>query len=215
MRCIALLLFATLLGGCIQTKMQSYADRELPQRPITRVVAYVSAPVSIANELQDSLSSQAAKYGIVSDNALYLFPPTRTYSQQEIQRDLAARGIDGVLLVNVGDTGIIKEYAGTFFSGTYSARYVGGSEITRQGNALNVSTVGFSNGSWSGSAEPEYRARRSTRFTAKLIEASSGRVLWTGEGQVNASGYLFVGDQAGASSTAAAIFEDLRAKKLL
>jgi hypothetical protein len=215
MRRVASLVSAFLLVGCIQTKMEGYADRDLPARPLSHMVAYVSAPVSISNEIQASLASQASTHGLVSENALAIFPPTRAYSEQEIKRELLARGVDGVLLINVGDTGVLKEYTGTVFSGTFGGAYQRDSQWVRTGNTGTISTQGTYAGGWSGSSQPEYMAHRSTRFVAKLIEPSSNRILWTGEGQVRASGLLFVGDQAGATSTSAAIFNDLQAKGLL
>jgi hypothetical protein len=57
--------------------------------------------------------------------------------------------------------------------------------------------------------------RRQTHFTARLVEASSGRNLWVGKGQVNAGGLLFVGDGASAFSSASAIFDDLQNKGVI
>jgi len=44
----------------------------------------------------------------------------------EIKHDLAVQGVDAVLIVTVGDSGVVREYAGTVFSGTYSATVIGG-----------------------------------------------------------------------------------------
>ena len=54
---------------------------------------------------------------------------------------------------------------------------------------------------------PEHAA-----FTARLLEPATARNLWVGNGQVNAGGLLFVGDRTSASSSVAAIFDDLHQK---
>ncbi len=100
--------------------MQGYADRDLPARPIQRVAAYVVAPTALASSFQSSIAEEAAKRGVGAEDAYALLPPTRTYTDTEIRKVLADSGVDAVLIINVGDTGVIKEYAGTFFQGQYS-----------------------------------------------------------------------------------------------
>ncbi len=169
-----------LLCSCTQTTIEGYADRELRSRALTHIVTYVSAPTSISNETQASLTAQAARHGVTHDNAFYIFPPTHSYSEQEIKRELASRGVDGVLLVRVGNTRVTKEYAGTLL-----------------GSLESVSTRGDSN------------------FAAKLIEPSTGQLLWVGEGKVTESGLLIVGNRSGPASVAAAILDELQTKGLL
>jgi len=169
-----------LLCSCTQTTIEGYADRELRSRALTHIVTYVSASTSISNETQASLTAQAARHGVTHDNAFYIFPPTHSYSEQEIKRELASRGVDGVLLVRVGDTRVTKEYAGTLL-----------------GSLESVSTRGDSN------------------FAAKLIEPSTGQLLWVGEGKVTESGLLIVGNRSGPASVAAAILDELQTKGLL
>jgi hypothetical protein len=60
-----------------------------------------------------------------------------------------------------------------------------------------------------------YQYRRQANFSARLLEPSTGRNLWVGNGQVNAGGLLFVGDGASSSSSVASIFDDLQAKGIL
>jgi hypothetical protein len=64
-------------------------------------------------------------------------------------------------------------------------------------------------------ASPIYRPTRETTFSAKLIDPSTGRTLWVGNGDVKAGGKLFVGDETSASKAASAILEDLKAKHVV
>src|SRR5262245_42896206 len=107
LRAAVAVLVAVTLSACVTTSMQGYADRELPARPVSRIVAYVAGPGPLVSSIQSSIRSEATKRGIEAADALLLFPPTRTYTDAEIRKGLAAHGIDGVLTINVGDTGVM------------------------------------------------------------------------------------------------------------
>lgn len=195
--------------------MQGYADRQLPQQPIRRMAVLVAAPPGLGSSLQSSIIQEAKKRGVLAEDALILFPPTRTYSNAEINTELARDGIDAVLVIKVGDTGVQKEYAGTVFYSNSATSINANGMATSFGNMTNVSLNGMANTTTTGVAAPTYHYNRQTAFQARLMEASSGRTLWVGNGQVQASGLLFVGNGANATSTASAIFNDLQSKGLI
>ena len=203
------------LSGCITTSMQGYADRQLPPKPVSRIAAYVAGPGPLVSSIQTSVSEEAKKHGLVAEDALLLFPPTRTYTSAEVQKGLASGGIDGVLIINVGDTGVMRQYAGTILSGQYSGSSIANGSINTFGNVSTVSLNGTSSGTMVATATPIYSYRRQTNFTARLLEPTTGRNLWVGNGQVSAGGLLFVGNGASASSSVAAIFNDLQSKGLI
>ena len=203
------------LSACLTTSMQGYADRELPARPISRLVAYVAGPGPLVASIQSSIGEEAKKRGLVAEDALELFPPTRTYSNEEIRKGLAASSIDGVLLINVGDTGVLQQYAGTILTGQYSGSSSASGTINNFGGASTVSMNGTSSGTMTATATPVYRYKRQTTFTARLLDPATARNLWVGNGQVNAGGLLFVGDGASATSSVAAIFDDLQRRGVI
>ncbi len=210
-----ILLCPIVLSGCITTAMQGYADRNPPARPVERIVNYVVAPTALASSFQSSLAQEAAKRGIAAEDAYALLPPTRTYTDAEIRRVLAESNVDAVLIVNVGDTGVLKEYAGTFFQGQYSGSTDTSGTIARNGAFSNVALTGNSSGTVTGTSTPMHRYSRQTTFQARLVEAATARNLWVGSGEVSAGGKLFVGNGSSASSSASAIFDDLRAKGII
>jgi hypothetical protein len=194
---------------------QGYADRQLPQQPIQRIAALVAAPPALASSLQSSIVQEAKKRGILAEDAFHLLPPTRTYSDAEVKVELARDGINAVLLLTVGDTGVQKEYAGTVFFGNSVTSMNTTGTATSFGNVTNVSLNGMANTTSTATATPTYHYSRRTAFQARLVEASSGRTLWVGSGQVQAGGLLFVGNGASAYSTATAIFNGLQSKGLI
>jgi hypothetical protein len=214
-RVALLALSALALSGCITTSMQGYADRQLPDRPVQRIAVLVSAQGSLGPSLQTSISSEAKKRGLFAEDALLLLPPTRTYSNDEVKGALTKDGIDAVLVLTVGDTGVRKEYAGTIMTGNYSGTSSATGTGTRFGNMTNVSASGTSSGTMTATSTPTYRYSRQTAFQAKLIEVTSGRTLWVGGGQVQAGGLLFIGDGTNANSAASAIFEDMHSKGVI
>jgi hypothetical protein len=124
------LLSAALLGACTQTAIEGYADRPPSARPLSHIVAYVSGPVAIVNEAQASLTTAAEKHGVILDNAFYVLPPTRPYSDADIRRDLAAHGVDGLLLIKIGKSVTIREYAGTLLASLDAVAARGDSDFT-------------------------------------------------------------------------------------
>jgi hypothetical protein len=148
------------------------------------MVAYVAAPGPLAANILASITDEARKRGIVAEDALTIFPPTRTYNGAEVRQGLAAQGVDGVLVINVGDTGVMKEYAGTVFYGQYSGSSVATGNATSFGNMTSASISGTSRGTMTASAAPTYRYSRQTNFNARLLEPATGRNLWVGSGQV-------------------------------
>jgi hypothetical protein len=206
---------AFLLSGCITTAMQGYADRDLPARPIQRMAAYVVAPTALASSFQSSIAEEAAKRGVGAEDAYALLPPTRTYTDAEIRKVLAQSGVDAVLIINVGDTGVVKEYAGTFFQGQYSGSSEASGTVIGSGNFSNVALTGNSSGTMTGMSTPMHRYSRQTMFKARLVDPTTARNLWVGSGEVSAGGRLFVGNGSSAASSVSAIFDDLRAKKII
>jgi hypothetical protein len=211
----ALALTAMALSGCVTTDTQGYADRQLPQHPVQRMVALVAAPGPLAANLQSSIQQEARRHGVFGVDALTVFPPTRTYSDAEVKAELAREGIDAVLILTVGDTGVQREYAGTVFFSSGTATTTAMGTATTFGGMTNASVMGTTTGQVTTTATPTYRYHRQTNFQARLIEASSGRVLWVGSGDVQAGGLLFVGNGVSANSTVTAIFNDLQSKGLI
>jgi hypothetical protein len=190
-RAACLGLAAITLSGCL-TSETGDADRMLPARQLNRLLAYVAGPAVVASNLQTSIGSEARRRGLVADNALALFPPTRNYTDADIRQALAARGIDGVLVINVGEAGVPRQYAGTILQGRSAV------------SSASASAVNSVNG-----------YPRATTFTARLIEPATSRNLWDGFGHVDTGGIFSADDGSGAASAVAALFDELQEKGIV
>src|SRR3974390_1409551 len=101
-----------LLTACVTTSMQGYADLERPAHPIQHIAAFAGPA------LLPALASEAKNRGVLLEDALSFLPPTRQYTEAEIRKAMAARGVDGVLVITLtGDTGAQQQYAGTVTPG--------------------------------------------------------------------------------------------------
>lgn len=220
--CSAFILVAALgLSGCVNTSMQGYADRNPPANTIQHIAAYVTAPGPLASSMQASIAEEARKRGILAEDALTILPPTRAYTDAEVRKALAERGIDGVLLIDVADSGVVSQYAGTIFQSSYNGTSSANGTITQMGNISTVSLNGNSSGTMVGTTAPTYRYSRQTEFSARLLDPRSARNLWVGNGEVKAGGAkgligrLIVADGISSARAISAIFDDLQNKGLI
>jgi hypothetical protein len=209
------------LSGCVNTSIQSYADRSLPSNSLRHIAAFVSAPGPLAVSMQASIAEEARKRGVLAEDALTILPPTRKYSDAEVRAALQERGVDGVLIISVADSGIVSQYAGTIFQSSSNGVMSSDGTMTQFGNTSNLSMNGTYSGTTTATATPTFRYSRQTNFSARLIDPKSARNLWIGYGEVSARGgkgivgRLLVADGASASRSISAIFDDLQKKGVI
>jgi hypothetical protein len=195
-----------MLAGCVTTSMQGYADLQPPPHPFQHIAVIASSA------LIQPLVSEAAKRGVLLEDANVILPPTRQYNETEIRRAMAAHGIDGVLVVNViGDTGVQQRYAGTIANTQYTGTSTGSAMV--MGNMIYGS--GMSSGTATTTSTPIYHYSRAIGFEARLSDPQTSRKFWVGNGQTQSGGSLFVGDAVNAANAASSIFNDLQSKGLI
>jgi hypothetical protein len=94
-------------------------------------------------------------------------------NEAEIRKAMAARGVDGVLVITLtGDTGAQQQYAGTITTGNPSA--VG---TTMYGGGMATTSMSASGTSVS---TPVYRFSRAIAFEARLSDPQTSRKFWVG-----------------------------------
>jgi hypothetical protein len=201
LRATWLALAALTLSACASSLVQGEGSPEAPVQPVSRLVAYVTGPNSLVSSFQANIAVEAARHGLAAENALLLFPPTHAYADLAIRQGLATRSIDGVLIINVGDAGVQREYAGTIFQGRSPVS-------SGPAEAAIASVHGYP---------------RPATFTARLLDAATGRRLWEGAGQFGDNKGLF-GQNKGlfsfdagptVSESVAVLFDDLQAKGIV
>jgi hypothetical protein len=133
--------------------------------PIQHIAAYVAAPTTLATSMQASIAEQAPKHAVLAEDALTLLPPTRHYTDAEVRKALAERGVDGVLLITVADSGVVSQYAGTIFQASYSGTTAASGTTMPMGNGATATRNGMAQGEAAGAA----KCREAVRDAELLI----------------------------------------------
>jgi hypothetical protein len=182
------------LSGCGSALLQSETSPQLSPRPVKAIGAYVAGPNSLAGSFQANIAIQGTRHGLTTDNISALFPPTRAYTDAEIRQGLAARSIDSVMIIRIGDAPGQRQYAGTILQ----ERSVGSGGPT----AAAIAAV-------NGNPNP-------STFSARLVDVASGRKLWDGgEGQIASGAYSLFANGATVEDAVAALFDDLQDKGMI
>ena len=193
MRAFCLALIAMALSGCGSALLQSETSPQLSPRPVRAIGAYVAGPNSLAASFQANIAVEATRHGLTADNVSALFPPTRAYTNAEIRQGLAARSIDSVMIIRIGDAPGQRQYAGTILQ----ERSVGSGGPT----AAAIAAV-------NGNPNP-------STFSARLVDVASGRKLWDGEGQIASGAYSLFANGTTVEDAVATLFDDLQDKGMI
>lgn len=172
---------------------QGSASPQGPARPVSHIAAYVIGPKALMASFQADIAVEAARRGLASDNAAVLFPPTHAFTEAEIRQGLATRAIDSVMIIKIGDAGGPRQYAGTILQD----RSPGPSGPT----AAAIASI---------NGDPH-----STAFTARLVDAASGRGLWNGDGQIASGGFSYFANGTSVEDAVTALFDDMQEKGLI
>jgi len=68
-RLLGILSLPWCLTGCLTTSMQGYADRQLPAKPVSHIIAYVAAPGPLAASIQTNIQEEAHKHQVAAEDA--------------------------------------------------------------------------------------------------------------------------------------------------
>jgi hypothetical protein len=97
---------------------------------------------------------------VLAEDALTILPPTRRYTDPEVRKALAERGVDGVLLITVADTGVVSRRHD--LPGVIQRQASATGSVMPMGNGAAVALNGTAQGEAVGSATPTYRYARQT-----------------------------------------------------
>lgn len=196
-RAFCLVLAAMALSGCGAALLRGEASpheasQQLPPRPVRAIGAYVAGPDSLAAGFQANIAVEATRRGLTAENLAALFPPTHAYADAEIRQGLAARSIDSVMIIKIGDAPGRRQYAGTILQERSS------------GSGPTAAAVAAVNG------DPS-----PTTFSARLIDAASGRKLWDSDGQIASGAFSLFANGTTVEDAVAALFDDLQEKGMI
>jgi hypothetical protein len=195
-RAVCLAWAGMVLSGCGSTVLQSEASPSPhpppSAHPVNRIAAYVAGPDRLVASFQADIAVEAGRRGLATENASVLFPPTHAYADAEIRQGLAARSIDSVMIVKIGDAGAPRQYAGTI--------------LQERGGSSGPAAAAVA--SVNGDPHP-------TTYSYRLVDAATGRKLWAGDGQIASGAISFMANGNTVEDAVSALFDELQEKGVI
>jgi hypothetical protein len=203
------------LGACATTNLTAYTDPEFAGKTYgTVVVAALEMGLPETAAIESAVCKKVSAFARCLQMK-QLAPPTRTYTDEELDERIKNAGADGVIAV-----GKLEDEASEVLTG-YST-----TAQTEAAATANSSTTGLLSGPFyseqtrtnvEGSSTttvtstPEYLSTRSAAGRVLLQDVATEKTVWTGEYETTGEGLASVTDEAFASALADRIVRQLTA----
>ena len=162
-----------LLSAFRHTDVEGYTDPSFVDYQFSTVVVRMpNAPLTFKKQVEERLAKKFRKMKINMLIHKDLFPPTRSWTEEQIQQVYAELNVDAGLIIMLGSTGGSITPAMVM----YDATTINGSTY---GNATVVSVF-----------------RDHADFEIALIDAESTQTVWKGRLGTRGSGMLFTGEKS-------------------
>jgi hypothetical protein len=159
---------AILFASCATTETTTFTDPAFRGKQFSKICVLADiSDLKYKQKLEKELASNLAKKGVMVSTGSMLFPPTRQWSEEQMQEVLEKEGIEGYLLVAWKD----KQVQETYKPGNSISETKG--EVKKR-NGKDVYTERTVTSQTSGSVEKEFKSY----FEAKLIDVMSKNTAW-------------------------------------
>ena len=189
-RLATLFFLLSLIGGCATTKMQTHVDKEHRGKIYSKIV--VDAPnanFEFKQLLTSELCSSLREKSVECVAKYELFPPTRQYSDKQIDILVNKSGIDGWLIVSLGGGGTNQQYLG---SQTFGSATVYGNTVSGSASSMAV-----------------YSFNRQQGYTVIMFDMDSKLRSFIMEASTSASGLLNIKNSVFAESLVKKIMSEM------
>lgn len=188
--------FALALSGCATTKITSFTDPAFVGKTFHKfVVVTPGVNLEYSSLLQSNVCKALKRENVTCARALDMFPPTRTYDGDQVQKELFANNIGGYLVVAYGGGGTYSSQVGSM---TYGSASVYGNTVTAYGSTVPVTSFSRSDG-----------------YSITLVDVSTANKAWIGGAKTQAQGLANITDEVFTSSLADQIAKQLKESKLI
>lgn len=199
---ISIVLGALLLGGCATSNVTGFKDPQA--RVYGSAVIFSNAPIQEALALSREL---CPKLGVQRCyDKTDVFPPTRSYSTDEMMEILRGQGIETAVFVtttsDVDGSRVVgyQNFSNTTGTATGTAQVYGN---TAYGTVNSNSTT-------TGTSVPIVSFSRSSAMNVRVIDVSNGITAWVGDVRTSGQGMLGVSDSVFMSTATSKLAEALR-----
>lgn len=166
MRTFVLIIFIFILNSCISTYIKSFTDPGYKYHPVEKIMVYVSnLPYDYRELLENLIVEKFTENAIYAIPSYPLFPPTRTYNEENIEKIIFSNGNSTVLMVQLAD-----ENSGTKILSVNRHRIQ---------NSIYTIPVGY-----------DYRV---TWFNAALLVKGIEHPIWISQAETRADGLVYTG----------------------
>ena len=177
---VRLALLAPLVAGCATTQITSVRDPQFREVNYKRIIVW--APFTDLNKRADAENAFAVELklrGVDAATAFAVFPPTRTYSNDDINAGLAKDEVNGVLELSMTDFSVETTYVPGKSTTTGSADVSGNSTGTLYGNSYSGYSSGTVNWTQTTRQDPGYYINKpNVAFEVRLIDVATGGTAW-------------------------------------
>ena len=194
-----------LLGGCVTTKLVSYRDPSFATGYNMGKMVFVASelPLEERSFVETKFVEQFTKIGINGIRGMDLFPPTRSFTDDQKAKILQNNNIDSVLMI----VGYSKTTDKTYVPQQYHAGTTTGT-ISYVGNTAYLTTQnhGYTTGGYT-IKKPIFT------YTLNLHEVRTGKIVWTAS--ATAKGNAYANAEEFGHSTAATTITKMTQEGLL
>lgn len=185
---LLLALLIPLVAGCATTKITSVRDPQFRAVNYKRIIVW--APFTDLDKratAENAFAVELKLRGVDAATAFAVLPPTRTYTNDDINAALAKDQVSGVLELRMTDYSVSSTYVPGDTTTTGSAEVSGTSSGTSYGTSYGNSYSGSSSGSSRGSVnwtettrqDPGYYINKpNVAFEVKLVDVATGGTAW-------------------------------------
>lgn len=159
---------ATLFAGCASTETTTFTDPEFRGKQFSSicVLAEVS-DLKYKQKIEKEMAKLLSEKGISARSGSQLFPPTREWSEEQMQEVLMNEKIEGYLLISWKDKHVQETYkpGNTVTETKGEVKKQGGKDVYRERSVTSQT---------GGSVEKEFRSY----FEAKLFDVRTKATAW-------------------------------------
>lgn len=170
---VALMMAVVFVSGCTMTNLVSYTDPAYKETVFQNVLIVVpDSSFERREKLEEIITKNLIKKGIQATKSIDLFPPTRTFSEEELSQILIQNGIESFLVVAQSDYWITHKYIPRS-SSTSGNAYSSGNNIHFQSTTQESGGYTIS--------------KPNAKYELRLFDTSTQNLAWIGNATVNGS----------------------------
>lgn len=198
----AALALVVLLQSCVSIETTSYSDPDYIGKPYSKICVYsVETDLNSRSKIERVFVEEFLDEGITAVEGSMIFPPTRTWKEEDFQKTLLANGFDGFLKIEIMDENVNVTTNPVYDTDTYTS--------TRENDDGESETI----------TETRTRVSENTnvylhnKFQADMIDVKTNNVAWRGFSATDADMTMFGMDrEVVIEKFAEGVIEELKVK---